>query len=207
MAKLILIVSATIVVIFSGTPLLASPEKKISEQNQMLSEQPDQVAIDENLVISEAPATPFAIEPKQTGYYSYRQALTIRAGATIGGSDFKSMSSIFGFQYLFPRFLSPKMEAGADVHASGGGHAYFGWRWIFSERSYFRPSVRVSVDHKFDPQSGLATLVDPNDWYARGSCALEYMFDDPISVRLEPEILFGLKGSIFEVTAGLSHGW
>ncbi len=208
MSKPAIFVSGTIVLIFLTQGALASPQSDSSLSTPPGAESMAPSAPpDENLSISEAPHVDGVPPVSPPRYYPYRQALTFRGGLA---SDFPKTTfddNVLGFQYLFPKFLSPKIEAGADLHKEGNGHIHFGVRWIYSERSYFRPSGKISLDHMVESKENLATFAKPENYYARFSGTLEYVVYNPLSLRLEPELLLGFKDSILVVTLGLSHGW
>jgi hypothetical protein len=99
------------------------------------------------------------------------------------------------------------LEAGADLHKNGRGHFHVGVRWYWFERSYFRPSLKASLDHFMDSSEGLATLARRKDWFARGSATLEYVVWNPYSVRFENELLINFDSVDYVVTLGVSRGW
>jgi hypothetical protein len=206
MSKLAIFVSATIVLIFSAAQARANPQDTVPEKKAEAED--DAVRpIDENLNLAEAP--PVQGSPKFTppAYYPYRQQLTFRAGA---GSDLPKITVddyVLGFQYLFPKFLSPKLEAGADLHKGGRGHLHAGLRWIFFERSYFRPSYKIAIDHFADSKEGLATLAEIDNYYARFGATLEQVFWNPMSLRLEAELVGNFRYTEMVMTLGLSRGW
>jgi hypothetical protein len=213
-------VSATFVLIFTAvTPpwrtAMASPSPETELNPPAAAAEAGPAAesaatpFDENLAITPAPALdPDQIpRPKPPRYYPYHQALTFRAGRA---SDFPKLrldDSVLGFQYLFPRFLSPKLEAGADLHEGGRGHVHIGVRWIYFERSYFRPSLKLALDHHIDAEDGMATLAHKENWYARGAGTLEFVVWNPYSLRLENELLINFDKTVYVATVGLSRGW
>jgi hypothetical protein len=163
---------------------------------------------DENMAISPAPAVDTEHMPvTHARYYPYHQQLTFRTGLA---SDFPKLSlndSVLGFQYLFPKFLSPRLEAGADLHDNGRGHVHVGARWIHNERNYWRPSYKLALDHYVDSKLGLATLAHKEDWYARGGATAEYVVWNPYSLRAEVEMLANFDNVRLVLTIGLSRGW
>lgn len=211
MSKLVIFVSATIVLILSPPAAQASPQRSTTlESNEdkdgATTSEPEE-PIDENLSIVEPPplsGKPNGFLPR---YYPYRQQLTFRAGQTSGLNKTHFEDLVLGFQYLFPKFLSPKLEAGADLHVDGEGHLHAGLRWIANERGMFRPSYKISIDHLAVAEDRLATLTRIDNYYLRFSGTLEYVFWNPISIRLEPEVIANLKDSQLIVTLGLSRGW
>lgn len=209
MSKLRFFVSATIVLIFASATAHAAPQPTVPDDKPVVTEDVDPVAPpDENMSLAPAPtARPGVYQAARPEYYNYASAFTVRGGTS---SDFPKISlddSLIGFAYMFPKFLSPKLEAGADLHESGRGHIHVGVRWIYFERSYFRPSVKLAVDHYIDGRYGLGTLVKREDWFARGSATLEYVFWNPYSLRLEPEMLVNFDQTTLVLTLGLSRGW
>jgi hypothetical protein len=206
MSKLRIFVSATIVLIFAGT-LQAAPQPEIPEGNEPPTEEITRPP-DENMSITPAPALdPATVPPGDAHYYPYRQQMTFRGGVA---SDFPKISlddSVLGFEYLFPKFLSPKLEAGADLHENGRGHIHAGARWIYFERSYWRPSLQAGLDHYIDSKVGIATLARKEDWYVRGGLTEEYVVWNPYSLRLEQEMLVNFDNVRLVLTLGVSRGW
>lgn len=208
MSKLRFFVSATIV-LFLLPAAGASPTYEAPASPETKEAWPESPS-NENLSIAEPPALgasdnlPKVSDP---GYYAYRQALTMRAGQAMETSEEDSGGNVLGFQYLFPKFLSPKLEAGADVHEHGYGHLHAGLRYFWWEREYFRPSYKLAVDHRLDAKENLATFAHLDNYYFRVSGTLEYVFKNPWSVRLEPELLANLKNQQLVVTLGFSRGW
>jgi len=206
MSKLTIFVSATIVLIFVSLTSEAKPLRTFPEEKAPQEAQPSN-SLDENMSLVEpAPVTGRPRTPRPS-YYPYRQQLTFRAGQTSELSPFKLEDFVLGFQYLFPKFLSPKLEAGADLHKGSKGHLHAGLRWIYFERGLFRPSYKLSLDHLADADDRLATLTQINNYYARLTGTLEYVFWNPLSLRLEPELIVNFKETQWIVTLGLSRGW
>ena len=206
MSKLLIFVSATFVLIFNSRAGFASPQDLAPEPPNQESPWPDQ-PLDQDLSIAKPPKLDHAPAPLDPRYYPYQQQLTFRYGQA---SDFPKINvndNVTGFQYLFPKFLSPKLEAGADLHNEGRGHIHAGVRWIYLERAYFRPSLKLGVDHLINANENLATLTHVDNLYLRTTATLEYVVWNPYSVRLEAELLFGSKNTIAEMTLGLSRGW
>lgn len=210
MSKLAFIVSATIVLIFTclvSSPIARAGPLPTMPENTATVENDENRTIDENMNVTEP--EPVAGSPSFTPprYYPYRQQLTFRAGAgtDVPKVDFDDV--VLGFQYLFPKFLSPKLEAGADLHKDGRGHIHVGLRWIYFERSYFRPSYKLALDHFADSEEKLATLAKIDNYYLRFGGTLEYVVWNPFSLRLEAEFVSNFRYSELITTLGLSRGW
>lgn len=224
MSKLTNFVSGTIVLIFiwlvAATLCLTQAQASPSPQTGLTAEENDKATQPsaeegqtypelENLTLTRPDKILRAqdVPLRDPKYYPYQQQMTFRAGAS---SDFPKVSyddTVLGFQYLFPKFLSPRLEAGADLHEKGRGHLHVGARWIYSERSYWRPSVKLAVDHFVDSAEGLATLARKEDWYLRGGLTAEYVVWNPYSLRLEQELLINFDNVRIVSTLGLSRGW
>jgi hypothetical protein len=149
--------------------------------------------------------------PPRARYYPYQQQLTFRTGYESDFPEVEFDNWTLGFQYLFPKFLSPKLEAGADLVENGGGHLHVGMRWIYRERSYLRPSVKAGLDLYSDGKEGLATLTKWENYFTRLAVCAEYVVWNPYSLRLEYEILanfdFDFDDTRSQLTLGISHGW
>ncbi len=205
MSKLGIFVSGTIV-LFLAHVTWASPSHEVPSTAGDEVQWPTGQSGD-TMSVAEPPPVKFTAKPIDPGFYPYRQALTVRAGQ---GSKFPKIEPnelVLGFQYLFPKFLSPKLEAGADVHEDGKGHIHAGVRWYWWEKNYFRPSYKLSVDHLVDAKENLATFAEIKNYYIRGSGTLEYVFKNPWSIRLEPELLFNFNNQRLVLTLGVSRGW
>lgn len=199
-------VSATIVLIFACVRVEASPDDKAPVEDPPAVEEQAH-ALDDNMAVSQPPPLQEKPGPAYARYYPYQQQLTFRSGYD---SDFPKMGIdnwVLGFQYLFPKFLAPKLEAGADLIDSGGGHLHVGMRWIHSERSYWRPSFKAGLDLHSDGKEGLATITKWENYYARFSGCLEYVVWNPFSLRLEHETLVNFDKMRMVLTLGISHGW
>lgn len=206
MAKLILFVSATIVGIFISLEAVASPKQELAAPaGEEVTESAKE--IDSNMAVTTPPESTRKAKVKDPGYYPYHQALTVRLGYESKFPEFDFENWMLGFQYLFPKFLSPKLEAGADLIDEGNGHLHIGMRTIYREKAYFRPSLKWAIDHLAEPRDGLATLTKIDNYFARGSATLEYVFWNPVSVRLEAEVLANLKTTRMMYVLGLSRGW
>ncbi len=147
------------------------------------------------------------LQLKTPRYYPYQQQLTFRFGQAGNFPKISLDDNVLGFQYMFPKFLSPRLEAGADLHDEGVGHVHIGTRWFYNERGYFRPSAKISLDAKLDAKENLATFASIQNYYLRTTGTLEYVVWNPYSVRLETEFFFGSKNSLFELSLGISRGW
>ena len=208
MSKLTIFVSSTIVLILSGGSVWASPQNQAPEDQSVPTPWPSGPP-PENMQISQPPKIHSSEVPAPNArYYAYHQQLTFRIGVDAEASDLKSPSDIvIGFQYLFPKFLSPKLEAGADLHSDGLGHVHGGARWIFNERGYFRPSLKAALDIMLIGAEGLATFTKYDNFYLRSGGTIEYVMWNPYSIRLEIEGLIGPKETFLEGTVGISRGW
>lgn len=208
MSKRPIFVSATIVLFLCGTTVGAAP---LEEMPPASAQEPETHPrkLDDDLTISQPPEAPAQTILPNPRYYPYKQALTFRAGLSSDElGNFKEENYILGFQYLFPKFLSPKIEAGADVHQDGVGHLHAGIRYIAFQKAYFRPSAKFGLDHRFEGDQGLATFGTLKNYYARISLTLESVLWNPFSVRLEGEVLMNTSGEDESVvTLGLNRGW
>jgi hypothetical protein len=212
MSKLTVFVSATIVLILLQTKSWAAPSPdvpdapKTQDQNGSAAEA---LPPGENMSITPAPPVPkVPAKDPSLRYYTAKQALTVRGGIAMNLSDNDAETeNLLGVQYLVPKFLSPRIEIGADLHTDDSGHIHAGLRKLFSERSYFRPSVKAGLDVLLIGEEQLASAGNINNYYMRTGAAIEYVFWNPYSVRLEAEILFGLKRTQSEFSLGLSRGW
>lgn len=208
MAKLPTVVSATIVLIFQtlnvwASPIDEYPKTPIPSEEEVATPAP----LSEDMQIAQPRQSDDPLPPPKLEYYPYKQQLTVRYGQTSDLTDIDFDDNLIGFQYLFPKFLSPKLEAGADLHERGKGHIHAGMRWIYSERNYFRPSVKLSGDILLDSKQKMATFTHLVNYYLRGTGTVEYVFSNPYSVRLESEVYLGTENHILAMSLGLSRGW
>jgi hypothetical protein len=206
MSKSPWIVSATFVWFLLAQAAFASPSSKWPEASPEPAKEAVPKALDENMILSAPPALKENPEPPSAPYYPYLQALTVRSGNV---SDFPKLGfgeGFIGAQYLYPRFLSPKLEIGADLHPDGRGHIHAGLRTIYFERSLLRPSVKLGVDHFLDSKNGIASLGDTKAWFVRGSAIVERVLLGPVSLRLDAELLANFRTIKMEFSLGLSYG-
>jgi hypothetical protein len=206
MSKLLLFVSATFVLFLCPRPATASPQDQVptapAEENTWPT-----TPLDENLNLAQPPHLREIPPPGDARYYPYQQQFTIHYGRATDLPKIDVNDNVTGFEYLFPKFLSPRLEAGADLHDFGTGHIFAGARWIWHERSYFRPSLKLSLDHHILATEDLASLSLIDNYYLRTSACLEYVVWNPYSLRFEAEFLVNFKNTLGEMTLGLSRGW
>ncbi len=207
MPKLTIFVSATIVLILCSGIASAAPQNQAPDDSSRVEPWPDGPP-PENMQISQPPPLPAErLVPPEARYYGYQQQLTFRLGVATEASKLSQPQDfVVGFQYMFPKFLAPKLEAGADLQGEGVGHIHAGARWIYWERGYFRPSVKAGLDVRLNGKEALATFTKFANFYLRGSAAIEYTVWNPYSLRLEAEVLAGSK-ILIEGTLGVSRGW
>jgi hypothetical protein len=206
MSKLRIFVSATFVLFLGLSRAHASPQDSVPEFPETETPWPT-TPLNPDLSVAKPPAFHGAPSPPNARYYPYQQQLTVRYGRASDLPKINVNDNVTGFQYLFPKFLSPKLEAGADLHDDGRGHIHAGARWIWHERSYFRPSLKIGFDHLINATENLATLTLIDNQFLRTTATLEWVIWNPYSLRWEAEALFGSKNTIGEMTLGLSRGW
>lgn len=203
MAKLSLFVSANFALFFICQLSFANPQTAVPDAPREESTSP-QKSIDDMSIGEPLPLAP-PVPPPESHYYSYPQAFTFNLGTT---NPIRPLTlSVVGFEYMFPKFLSPKLEAGAELHNDGTGQISAGARWFWHERSYFRPSLKAGLDILIDPVDGLANLASIDNFYLQMAATLEYVIWNPYSLRLEPQFFLGLNYTFMEVTLGISRGW
>lgn len=194
--------------VLNSASLWASPTHEIPPAAKQQSEPETGKRLDSDMIIAPAPEPDLSeVEPEDSGYYSYQQALTFRLGLATDTDAFNPSQLVMGFQYLLPKFLSPKFEIGADAIDRGRGRVFGGLRWIGNERGFFRPSVKLSLDHLFEGSKGLSTLAHHENYFARASATLEWMVSAPVSLRLELEGLANVDTSSVVLTVGASRNW
>ncbi len=207
MSKHPYLVSATIVLIFTGALSNAAPDETFPPEDKSTEEVWSETPLPAEMQISKPDPTPEKLRPAHVRYYPYQQQLTVRYGRASDFPKLRFNENVTGFQYMFPKFLSPKLEAGADLHDDGVGHVHAGWRWIYNERGYFRPSAKLSADVLIDGEEGLATFAEVSNYFVRTTGTIELVVWNPYSIRLENELYVGSKRCIYSATLGLSRGW
>ncbi len=163
--------------------------------------------LEEYNLIATPPAQPLPPEASRTYIYPYRQALTPRIGLVTSTDDDEPDTSLLGILYLWPRYLPPQAEIGADFVNKRGGHINFSVRDIFFERGYFRPFWLWGITHEVVPEDRLATFVNIENYYFRVALGMEEVIVLPQSFRLELELLAGTRKQMAIVSAGCSWGF
>jgi hypothetical protein len=208
MSKLTIFVSATIVLILPWSRYSAAAPQPEIPPDSPVEERVQEAPLDENLSLTEPPPLGKPAPPANQRYYTYQQALTLRGGFGLDLSgDTDEVQRVLGAQYMLPSFLSPRVEIGADLHNDGNGHIHVGLRKVFSERGYFHPSLKAGLDHLVDSKENLATFTHINNYYLSTAGTIEFVVWNPYSLRLEEELLFGLKKTWSITTLGLSRAW
>lgn len=146
-------------------------------------------------------------EASRTYVYPYRQQLVPRVGYVRSNDDDDPHTYMFGISYLWPRYVSPQAEIGADLVNKYGGHINFGIKHIVFERGFFRPFWLWGITHEAVPEDRLATFVNLENYYLRIAVGFEDVIKLPKSVRLEAEALAGTDKQMFKVCLGYSWGF
>lgn len=199
-----------IALVLNSASVWASPTREAPPPAKQEPEPESRRDLDPNMSLTTPTPDPELSDehdPVDPAYYAYEQALTFRLGVTSATDAFDPSKLVIGFQYLLPKFLSPKFEIGADAVDRGRGHVFGGLRWIGNERGFFRPSVKLSVDHLFEGAKSLSTLAHHENYFARGSATLEWIVAPPTSLRLELEGLANIDTSLVIVALGVTRNW
>lgn len=175
----------------ASTPPPAKPATELDEYNLMPTPPPE----------------PLPEEAAKTYVYPYRQQLTPRAGYVGSNDDDDPYTYMFGILYLWPRYVSPQAEFGADLVNKYGGHLNFAVRTTFYERGYFRPFWLWGLTHEAVPEDKLATFVNLENYYLRIGIGFEDVIKLPKSVRLEIEGLAGTEKQMYKICLGYSWGF
>ncbi len=164
----------------------------------------------QNIDVTQPPAT--EVRVVKEFYYPYTQSISPRLGTTINihkiGEGFtKSFDYLLGFNYMFPRSVSPQLEVTADLLSNSEGHIIGAKRWIINERNSFRPFYKLGAGVSVKGSEGLATFAGINNYFGFGGFGLEDYYKKPMSIRLELELKAGVKIMIFSVVFGYSWAW
>lgn len=168
---------------------------------------PDQPTLDDMNLMMAQPKEPPPKDLDKTYYYPFRQSLAPRFGAVFSTDRDHRWSYLLGFSYLWPRYASPQAELGADIYAGQGGFLHFGVKTIYFERNYFRPFWVWGLSHQVIPEDRLTTFANIDNYLGRLSVGMEDVVDYPTSVRLELELLLGLKRQLVVLGFGYSWAW
>ena len=204
------IVSATIVAFCINFASWAAPQNTMPDQSPAIkSEEPSRREENMNVTKPQMDADSSLNQKFENfEFFPFRQSLTVRMGAAAPVSDFKDTETIIGFTYMFPKFLSPRFEAGADVHNKDDkGHVHAGFREIFFERDRLRPSLKYGVSHEVHANEGLGSFANNKHYFGRGSAALDYSLNQDLALRVEVEALVGIAKQWASASAGLSFCW
>lgn len=180
------------------------PPPKSSEEDQNKIDLEEQ-----NLtIVQPPPANPeVTADLKNAYYYPYQQSLTPRVGFVLRSEEDDRISMLYGLQYMLRRFVSPRLEMGIDYLSSADLHVNAGIRYIFYEKSFFRPYYKFGLTHQADPSDLLATFLDSDNYYLRSSFGMEDVIVLPRSVRFEAEFAIGLKDWFLAFSGGYSWAW
>ncbi len=139
-------------------------------------------------------------------FFPYRESMSPRLGAILDGEGGERALYSVGFQLLYQTRTLRSYEGGLDLVSDGTGRAHFARRW-FHARSRLRPYSKAGLGVKLIPKDGLATVLKPDNWQARGAVGLERLLLAPLSFRCELEAALGTGGFELALTAGYSWAW
>lgn len=170
----------------------------------------EQRALRQSIDIAPQPPAPSS-EARKLGYfYKYRSALSAFYFAGLDSKDIADAKSQpfqrFSLQYLFPTETLHALEVGADLQSDGSGALGLSYRWIFS-RTKFRPYTKLGAAIRIEPDDQLAALLRIKNYQVRGSAGFERTISDPISLRLDAELIAGPRSVEALVGLGLAWAW
>jgi hypothetical protein len=157
-----------------------------------------------------APTPPASLrDARRIGYFhKYRNGLTAFAFAGVDSKDVADAKSQpfsrFSLQYLFSTQNLHALEASADLQSDNSGALGLSYRWIFS-RTRFRPYTKLGAALRIDPADEIAAVLRIENVQVRGSAGFERTIGDPMSVRLDAELIAGPRS--VEALAGLGLVW
>ena len=187
-------------------PSAPSPQQIKAPPNAIKGNTEVDTTVDEQNLMLSPPPTPHVVPPRAR-YYPYRQSLGFHLGAFSSNDGAHPWTWLIGINYLWPRFLSPQVELGADVVANFGGHLNFVIRHILRQRNYVRPYYSWGITHEVTASEGLASFSNYKNYYLRLAIGAEIVRKLPRSARFELGGIAGAKkyGSYF--TFGWAWGW
>jgi hypothetical protein len=170
----------------------------------------EQRALQQSVDIAPQPPAPPS-EARKIGYfYKYRSALSAFFYGGFSTKDYADGKSQpfqrFSLQYLFPTASLDALEVGADLQSDGSGALGLSYRWIFS-RTKFRPYTKLGAAIRIEPKDQIAALLRLKHYQVRGSAGFERTISDPISARLDAELIGGPRGVEALVGLGLVWAW
>lgn len=191
-----------------GLPVQTPYQKTPAVKPYVESPKPSSTDID-SLNLMQAPlkeSKPKESEPSEIqNDYRFRQALTPVIGLlTSTDTDHKFEYNI-GFRYLWPRFYQPQAELGVELLSGFGGHALFGVKRTFFDRTLYRPFYLYGLSHEFVPQDKIATVTNYKNYFFRFSVGFEDTLQLPKSIRLELEARLGIERQMILLNFG--YGW
>jgi hypothetical protein len=138
-------------------------------------------------------------------FYSYRHALTLRAGLVPEDFNFRTPLKTIGAEFLFYYNLNA-WEGGADLHSDGSGTIHGSRRFIYSQ-NYIRPYSKLGVGIQVIPSEQLVTFLKYQHYQFRAGIGCEYLIKRASSVRLELEVIASLQSTSTGATLGYVWAW
>jgi hypothetical protein len=137
--------------------------------------------------------------------YREVQAIAVRGGVVFIAETPTNPTSAIGVAYVLPRIFYPKWEIGADAVARSGGLIHLARKFMWFERTSYRPFLLLGPTLKLNPNQRLATLVDLNNYQLRLSLGFEDALNSRRSARFEVQLLAGAKEQTLSLLFG--HSW
>ena len=190
----------------SNLPPLADPVKDSSEEvNDNADEQKSKL---ESMSVTDVPEVKKTEKEKKTQFfYPYKQSLAPRLAAVFDTdtlSNKEAPNYAIGLSYMLPSKETQHWEAHVDVVSNSTGRLGFASKWVFRRESKLRPHLKAGVTLNALPRDGLGSFLRWKQYEAYAAMGLEDMLKDPVSVRIDFEVMANTNGVHFQVALGYS---
>lgn len=209
---------------FISSVLLAAPtapnidiQNGTSVESQDSKSEPSQInpkleTLSPNKVQSN-PAQADNIEEYRTYFYKYDESLSLRLG---GNHDFgdppdeedDNTSAQFGFAYMFESQSKAHLEFAADLFPKR--EEFFlqlALKVVELSTEAFRPHYKIGGAIKFDSGDKFNTPLKTENYFGVLGVGFEDIIKDPLSLRIDMDLLMSSDNALFVLSAGISYGF
>jgi hypothetical protein len=196
-----------------SAPREASPD--VSSTHQSSEEHPklDQSPALDSMIITKPKETEFKKsfeEYKEDYFYKFQSSMSPRLGLTTNIMELeedKNLDYLIGIAYQLASQSSRKWEIVADVFSYNQGHMQAIVKWLTDPTSRLRSYLKAGLGVFIIPSDELKNFLEINHYNIIIGVGTEYLVTEPMSPRLDIEIISTMEKVYGKLVIGYSWAW
>ncbi|MCB0393878.1 MAG: hypothetical protein KDD25_04935 [Bdellovibrionales bacterium] len=150
-------------------------------------------------------------ENKEPEYvYLHNESLGPRIGLIFDPAELSNQKLpdyLLGLNYMFASKTGTHWDLSVDVNSNASGHMIFSRRWVFYRLERFRPHTKTGLALLLSPVDGLGSFLRFTNYNFYASVGFEDLISDPMSMKLELELIAGSEQMAALLVFGYVWGW